>query len=293
MTVFRFFCPAVLSLTLLVGLLTPSAAAQDGDVLERLTVPFSNPSRPGTVVIDGQQLTLHIEAYDGTEAIVETRSGNDDHKRDHDWDWEWDDDADDREQDRRQGLRRLTQNNRGLLIEEEDNVMRVSTGWGAMGMTLRLRVPRRTNLRLETMNGGTLRVQGVQGTHEISNMNGDILLEDIAGSAVVSSLNGDIEAVFTRTDDTPMSFSTMNGDIDVTFPTTLRADLVLQTERGEIYTDFDITLDRDRRVETDGERRDGVYTVRIDNTLYGTVGGGGPELRFKTFNADIFLRKGE
>jgi hypothetical protein len=35
----------------------------------------------------------------------------------------------------------------------------------------------------------------------------------------------------------------------------------------------------------------GGYRVRMEKAVEGTIGGGGPELRFKTFNGDIVLRK--
>ena len=33
------------------------------------------------------------------------------------------------------------------------------------------------------------------------------------------------------------------------------------------------------------------YRVRMEKAVEGTIGGGGPELRFKTFNGDIILRQ--
>ncbi len=36
---------------------------------------------------------------------------------------------------------------------------------------------------------------------------------------------------------------------------------------------------------------DGGYRVRMEKAVEGTIGGGGPEMRFKTYNGDIILRQ--
>lgn len=35
----------------------------------------------------------------------------------------------------------------------------------------------------------------------------------------------------------------------------------------------------------------GMYKVRLDRTTYGTLNGGGPEIRISNFNGNIYLRK--
>ena len=34
------------------------------------------------------------------------------------------------------------------------------------------------------------------------------------------------------------------------------------------------------------------FRVRIEKEVVGTINGGGPEFRFKTYNGDIYVRKG-
>lgn len=275
-----------LLLMLLAGLLAvPTARGQAETPVERIVVPFSNPDRPGTLRVSAPNAQITVVGYDGDEAIIEARGRLDQDE----------DDRDDRPS-RAGGLRRLAQPGLGLEVEEANNEMSVELHWGSNreDSDLHIRVPRTTALDLSTLNGGDIVVEGVRGDHEINNLNGEVTLRDIAGSVVVSALNGDIEVTFTQIHaNMPMSFSSMNGDIDVTFPPGLRADLIMKTEQGEVYTDFEVTMDERPRVQVDDDRDDGVYRVEVNSALYGTVGGGGPEIRFKTFNGDIYIRRGE
>lgn len=38
-------------------------------------------------------------------------------------------------------------------------------------------------------------------------------------------------------------------------------------------------------------RNRGRYRVEVDNSIYGTVNGGGPDFELRTFNGDIYLRR--
>ena len=108
---------------------------------------------------------------------------------------------------------------------------------------------------------------------------------------VADSTNGDIKIELLEVaSGTPMSFTTFNGDIDLSLPTSVEAELRMQSSQGDIYTDFDVvTSPTQTRVDRE-ERSDG-YRVRIEREVLGSIGSGGPELRFKTINGDIYLRK--
>jgi DUF4097 and DUF4098 domain-containing protein YvlB len=119
-------------------------------------------------------------------------------------------------------------------------------------------------------------------------------ITDVSGPVVASTMNGEINVVLNNQPaDKPMSFSTMNGKIDVTLPTAMKANVVLKTNHGEAYTDFDMQMDTSTRPAqiTDNRGRGGRFQVRTDSSVYGTINGGGPELRFNTFNGNILIRK--
>lgn len=91
--------------------------------------------------------------------------------------------------------------------------------------------------------------------------------------------------------DTPMSFSTFNGDVEVTLPAAVQASLFMQSGQGDVYTDFDVQLQPTQAKVTREQEGGGSYRVRMEKAVEGSIGGGGPELRFKTFNGDIILRQ--
>ena len=170
--------------------------------------------------------------------------------------------------------------------------MTVTTDFTHQTPALDISVPRNTSVRLKTVNGGDMTVTGVRGEHELSNVNGRIVANDIAGSLVASTTNGTIRASFTDvTAGKPMSFSTFNGDVDVTFPAKLAATLRVTSGHGELYTDFDAAVQPQPPVVTQSGGQNGRYEVRLERETVVVVGKGGPDIRFKTFNGNVMVRK--
>jgi DUF4097 and DUF4098 domain-containing protein YvlB len=121
-----------------------------------------------------------------------------------------------------------------------------------------------------------------------------VTLSDVSGTAVAHALNDGIKASFRRVNpQKPMAFSSLNGDIDVTLPADTRANLSFENQQGELYSDFDIQLNANahRPIVEDERSQGGHYRVRIDKTVRGTINGGGPEISFKNFNGNIYIRK--
>jgi hypothetical protein len=79
----------------------------------------------------------------------------------------------------------------------------------------------------------------------------------------------------------------------VTLPPGVKATLKLRSDQGEVYTDFDVQLQPQGSTPTvtDSRTRDGRYRVAINNSIVGTINGGGPEFELRTFNGNIYLRK--
>jgi hypothetical protein len=276
----------------------------------RVTVPFSDPSRPGTVKADLFHGGIRVRPADGREVIVRT------------------DDPIVTTRDGREtpvpqrpetaGLRRLTQRS-GLWIEEENNMMRVSTRRLMDGKDVELQVPARTNLILSTVNGDAIVVEGIEGAIEVTSVNGEIRLTDVSGTVVANATNGNVRVTLRQvTPEKPMSFTSFHGNVDVTLPAAVKANLKLRSDQGEVYTDFDVQIQRQRTTSTsvqvppvppvpptppapprDGPNprprpiRGGRGTrVEVDTSIAGTVNGGGPEFELRTFNGDVYLRKG-
>lgn len=249
----------------------PAALAQDeGGVV----VPLSNPSRPATLEVSMLRGNIHISAYDRNEVLIVPR----------------DDDAE-QARPRSDGLHRIPNTSIELTAEERDNTVSVSLGMQNRDVALDIMVPRNTSVRAKLVNGDELTVEGVNGEHELSNVNGDVTAIDIAGSAVVNSTNGDVKVSFTEiTPDKAMSFTTFNGDVEVSFPEDLAAELRLSSGRGDVLTDFDVDVQAQAPV-IDRSENAGAHRVRLEREMRAIVGRGGPEMYFKTINGDIVIRR--
>lgn len=265
----------------LVLLLLTALAATVSAQSETVAVPLSDPSQPAFVEAGLVTGSIRVEAYDGDEVLVEVTS-----------DMEPIGGSGEDEKATRGGLRRVRGTGLGLEVEEEDNQVEISTDSWKRAVDLRLRVPRRTSLRLSTVNGGSIAVSGVTGELELSNVNGPIEAVGITGSVVAETINGDVTVRFdTVIPGKAMSFSSLNGDIDVTFPADLSAEFLMRSDMGEILTDFDFEAEPVSRRSQEGGDGEG-FRVEIEKEMRAEVGGGGAEIRFKNFNGDILIRKG-
>jgi len=247
------------------------------------TVPFSDPSRPGTLEIHQTQGSIYVEAYDGRDVHFELRlqEENDD------------DDDGDNDDDRRGGLRRFNQPSFQTEVTEEDNVMELNSdsSWSRT-VSVHARVPRRTHLQLECVHSCDLIVKGVTGDHELTNTHGSIEALEVGGTVVASTTHGEVKVVFASLEPgRPMAFSSFHGDVDVTFPPTLKAEVRIDPgNHGEVYTAFDI-VPIERPTQMREERKGKGVRVVVEREARGTINGGGPEISFKTWHGTIYIRK--
>lgn len=191
------------------------------------------------------------------------------------------------------GMKQLSGSSSGLEVEEENNVVTISTQSWKAATDLVIQVPRSTSLEVRSSMDGAVVVDGVSGEIDINNINGPVTLTNVSGNTLVHTVNGDITVALARVAaDKPLSFSTMNGDIDVTLPADVKANLKMKSEQGEIYSDFDINMTRQPAKSEAAEKTEqGKYRIAFDKSLYGLVNGGGQEMGFNTFSGDIYIRK--
>lgn len=255
----------------------------------RVTVPIADPSRPIQLRVHLLNGSITVKGADVKEVIVEAKSRDD---------GDGDDSEGRRERrrdgDRSEGMKRIPMTSSGLNIESENNQVRVSTDAINRAADLSITVPVHTSASLHTVNGGNIAVTGVDGELDVNNVNGAVTLKDISGSAVAHALNGRVLVTFIRADAKPMAFSSLNGNIDVTFPAGFKANVSMRTDNGEVYSDFDVALTTttpQQTVEDNRTSQGGKYRVKVDKTVRGTINGGGPEVQFKNFNGNIYIRK--
>ena len=259
----------------MLGAITAPAAAQDD---ERLVVPLSDPSRPVMLEVALFSGDIEVEAYDGNEVIIVA-------------------DAPLRgtgaeEPPRADGLRRIPNASVGLTVEEANNKVSLRMDFSPKNVDLQLQVPRRTSVHANLVNGGDIEIIGLDGEHELQNVNGDVVATDISGSAVLNSTNGDVRASFASVaGDRPMSFTSFNGDVDVALPANLSANLLVMSQQGDVFTDFEFEERQDPTDVQRSGRPGGGMQVRMQRETRYSIGGGGRDIQLRTFNGDIMIRK--
>jgi hypothetical protein len=257
------------------GALAAPTHAQDD---QRLVVPLNDPARPAVLEVALFSGDIEVEGYDGNEIIIVADAPMRDSEQE--------------EAPRADGLRRVQTSSVGLTVEQGGNTVSVRMDFSPRNVDLEVRVPRRTSVHANLVNGGDISITGVTGEHELQNVNGDVIAMDISGSAVLNSTNGDVRATFTSVAaDRSMSFTSFNGDVDVTLPANLAADLLVNSQQGDVFTDFEFIERQDpAAVERSGDAG-GRYRVRMQRETSYEIGGGGRDIQLRTFNGDIMIRK--
>ena len=137
-----------------------------------------------------------------------------------------------------------------------------------------VRVPAGVRFTGKTVNGG-VEANNIAADVEAYTVNGGIQVSS-TGLVKASTVNGSIRATVGHSDwKGALDFSTVNGTIELIFPSTLSADVRAETLNGHIATDFPITS------------QGTVSRRRLD----GVIGGGGRELRLKTVNGNVEIRR--
>jgi len=269
MTFTRPALPVVLASLLCVGASALPAAQQIG---EGIPVPFSDPSRVGSVSVRVHDGSIVIRGENRKDVLVTSTSTDGNRSR----------------RPVPQGFQRLS--SAGVTITEENNRMQISAASNRQ-TRLEIRVPTRVNLSLSGHNGSGIEVDNVEGDIEADHHNASIQMSNVGGSVVADTHNGDIRVVLTRiTGDKPMSFISWNGTVDVTLPAAAKANLKLRSNQGDIYTQFEMQL---RPGAAPQSRNDGrTRVIDANQSVYGAINGGGPEFELRTWNGDIFVRKG-
>ena len=273
------------TLTILLTLLLTGATLvlAQSDIKEQLTVPLTDPNKPGSLEVALIHGYIHVVGYGGKEVVIDAVSETGRRNR-----------ADDHNTNRNteSGMRRISTNNSfDLTAEEKNNQVKIHTSSVNSPVNLTIKVPQRFSLKLNTINQGDITVENVTGALEINNVNGPITLTNINGSVVAQTVNGDLKTTFREVhNNTPMAFSTLNGNVDVTFPSSVKANVKLKSDNGDVFTDFDIDVDKSQPKAT-RTNQSGMYRVTVDDWVYGKINNGGPEVMMKNMQGNIYVRK--
>jgi hypothetical protein len=254
--------------------LSANAWAQE-TAKEQLVVPLSSPGKPFKLeahLVDG---SITVNGYEGKDIVVEVFT-SDKHHEEHG-----------------SGMHRInTGNNADVQAEEHSNEV-VVHGTAGRAANLVIKVPMNEgNFKFGTVNDGNVSGSNLNGDLEVSNVNGAIKLTNISGSVVANTINGNVIVTFKSIDPkAAMAYSTLNGNVDVTFPASLKANVKLKSDRGDVFTDFDVNTDNIRKPEVTRSSNKGMYSVKIEDWVYGKINGGGPQLLMKTTFGNLYIRK--
>ncbi len=273
-----------LFLTLVIFLVMSGYCLAQKTKTDRVSVPFSDPSKPGLVEVSLMNGSITVTGYTGKEVIIVATTAMEKLT------------ISEEKVGKAKGMKKISYNSTGLRVEEEDNVIEIRTQSMKRSVSLTIQVPTNSDLNLSTMQSGDIFVENVNGEMDVNNMNGKVILKNVSGSVVAHSLNDDLEVILIKiTPGKPMSFSTMNGDVDVTLPANTSANIKMRSTNGDIFSDFDIKITPSpaKRLVENNRKQGGKYQITFDEYLIGTLNGGGQELTFKTFQGDIYIRKGK
>lgn len=159
-------------------------------------------------------------------------------------------------------------------IESEGPRMR---GRGnSWSVSYRLKVPRRIDLDLRSVNGG-IALAGVSGSIDLQTTNGGLSIRDASGDVRGRSTNGGITATLAgnRWQGEGLDLQTTNGGVVLEVPEGYSAHLETGTTNGGYEIDFPVTLQG--RVD---RRR-----LSVD------LGDGGPTIRAMTTNGGVSVRR--
>lgn len=136
-------------------------------------------------------------------------------------------------------------------------------------------VPRRTDLSLDTHNGG-VRILNVEGAVRFGAVNGGVVLTDLAGDVRGQTENGGVTVTLAgnRWRGAGLDVRTQNGGVRLAIPTRYDAQLETGTVNGRFDVDFPMTV-----------------SGRIDRTIRTQLGSGGPTIRVRTTNGSVAVRR--
>lgn len=230
---------------------------------ERVSVPLSDPSRPPLIKVATVNGSIRVRTHERKDVVI-VEVGDEAVRRSKD------------------GMREIGGGRTGLVIEEEQNVVKVSAS--RTNEAISVWVPARASLNLRAVNGQGIEVEAVTGDIDVETVNGGAQIRDVSGSVVAHSVNGQLLVTLSQvTPGRPLSFSSLNGRLDVTLPAAVRAELKVHTFHGRITSDFEAVTNAERQSERRNDKRR-VFTIQLN--------GGGSEIAFRSMNGPIFIRKG-
>lgn len=267
------FLRAVLAggLVLWAGVLCAQAPAP----AETVTVPLSRPTEPMSLNIELMSARIEVIGEERKDAQLSITML-----------------AGERTVRTPSGMKSLSGGSGALKVEEHDNVVTVDSELPTGKSSIVVRVPRRANLALSTVQDGEIIVRDVTGTLQLENVNGPITATNINGAVIAESVSNEINVGFAAVNASEATaLSSISGSITLKLPAKAGVELRLDSANGQIDSAFELDLKPTRPAIVRNEDRNGV-SVRIEDAVVATINGGGPVIKLKTLSGDIRIEKG-
>ena len=142
-----------------------------------------------------------------------------------------------------------------------------------------LKVPVQAGLDNVQNVNGSIEISGVQGKVHASTVNGRLAADGLSADAELGSVNGGVQAAFDHLEDVRnASIKTVNGRVRLTLPEEGNAEVSAHTLNGSIHSGPDLPVKKKSPVGTD---------------LHGTMGKGGAQIKAETVNGAIQIVRAE
>jgi hypothetical protein len=149
------------------------------------------------------------------------------------------------------------------------------SGNNVVDTDLDIKVPRRANLDVSVFSA-PVTIEGVEGSHKLNSFSARMTVNDAVGPVRARSFSGPIEIRAKSFDGAPtIDVQTFSGSIDLHVPDSTRASVSFNSFSGRLDCEMPLTISTGSRRALKGE----------------LGGGGGGELRFKTFSGGVRINR--
>ncbi|MCR9249698.1 MAG: hypothetical protein NXI20_04710 [bacterium] len=155
---------------------------------------------------------------------------------------------------------------------------------------LEVKVPKKTNLWVSTVNDGKVKVVEVSGAIQASNVNGPVALENVEKVVKAKAVNGNIDITYNNLPGSDSDFKTVNGDIIINVGSALNTTVEFESMNGDLYTDFEYS-GMGPEIKKVQDRRGGKTKYKIEATTKIKIGAGDQAISFNTINGNMYIKK--
>lgn len=242
---------------------------------KQFTIDLSEPGKKGQLQIRNQQGPVEIKGTSRKDILISYQSLEEEEvkmtKADN-------------------GLTKISGGGPGFDVIEQNNKVEIQSSFMNKGVKFAIEIPLEFDVNVQAFMKGDVKVDNIKGEVVIENFNGGIEANDISGHVIANSFNGPIKVSFNQvTPDAPMAFTNHVGDVDLSFPASLKASFKIKADQGDLYTGFEMNVTQE---ELKTENKEGQWKrTFLGGWVNAKVNGGGPEIKIRSHNGDVYIRK--